>query len=185
MCLCRRMVVNITYSKWKTTQKNEERRSSYGHHQVRKSTTWVMRNQCRCSLLQCIVYIKKIMERGPGWRRISWLRNLRIWFGITSAELFWVVSNYLIIANIQNGYVLEEEDMYINITIRLFGKDRARCRLSWQLDKRIIKSPFMVYNLKLYIRNKKLKWMRIVWLMIMMLMMTMQNFNYVVYLKKY
>lgn len=67
----------------------------------------VMRNQERYSLLQTIMQGKVKGKRGPGRRRISWLRNLRTWFGKTSTELFRAAANKVIIANmianIRNG----------------------------------------------------------------------------------
>jgi Reverse transcriptase (RNA-dependent DNA polymerase) len=67
----------------------------------------VMRNQDRYSLLQSIMQGKIKGKRGPGRRRVSWLRNLRTWFGKTSAELFRAATNKVIIANmianIRNG----------------------------------------------------------------------------------
>lgn len=67
----------------------------------------VMRNKDRYSLLQTIIQGKILGRRGPGRRRISWLRNLRTWFGKTSAELFRACTNKVIIANmianIRNG----------------------------------------------------------------------------------
>lgn len=47
-------------------------------------------------------------------RRISWLANLRMWLGKTSAELSLIAINKIkiamLIANVQNGYALKEED---------------------------------------------------------------------------
>lgn len=61
-------------------------------------------------ILQNIIQGKVVGERGPGRRRISWLRNLRtvVWVGKSSAELFRAATNKIMIANIQSGQVLEE-----------------------------------------------------------------------------
>lgn len=59
----------------------------------------IMRNRDRYNLLQEILQGKINSKRGPGRRRISWLANLREWFGKTSAELFRLATNKIIIAN--------------------------------------------------------------------------------------
>ncbi|CAH1285836.1 unnamed protein product [Diabrotica balteata] len=67
----------------------------------------VMRNQHRYSLLQSILQGKVKGKRGPGRRRISWLRNLRTCFKKTSTELFRAAVSKVMIANmisnIRNG----------------------------------------------------------------------------------
>lgn len=47
----------------------------------------IMRNK-KYELLQLIIQGKINGKRGPGRRRDSWLKNLRVWFGKTSADLF-------------------------------------------------------------------------------------------------
>lgn len=67
----------------------------------------VMRNEEKYRVLQLVMQGKVFGRRGPGRRRISWLKNLRQWFGITSAELFRRAVNKtmiaLMIANIRTG----------------------------------------------------------------------------------
>lgn len=67
----------------------------------------VMRNEEKYRILQLAIKGKIFGRRGPGRRRVSWLRNLRQWFGMTSVELFRRAVNKtmiaLMIANIRNG----------------------------------------------------------------------------------
>lgn len=67
----------------------------------------VMRNDNKYRLLQNIIQEKVEGKRGPGRRRISWLANLRRWYGVTSTELFRCAANRIriamMIANIRNG----------------------------------------------------------------------------------
>ncbi|RZF33636.1 hypothetical protein LSTR_LSTR007014, partial [Laodelphax striatellus] len=42
----------------------------------------------RYQLLQVILQLKMLARRGVGKRRISWLKNLRVWYGLTTKELF-------------------------------------------------------------------------------------------------
>lgn len=67
----------------------------------------IMRNQKRYGLLQLILQGKVFGRRGPGRRRISWLRNLRTWFSLSTRGLFRTavskVQLALLIANIRNG----------------------------------------------------------------------------------
>ncbi|KAL1447016.1 hypothetical protein WDU94_015647 [Cyamophila willieti] len=67
----------------------------------------IMRNQGRYELLQCILQGKIQGKRAPGRRRISWLANLRAWFGKTSTQLFRIATNKIIIArmiaNVRSG----------------------------------------------------------------------------------
>lgn len=67
----------------------------------------IMRNEHRYELLQLILQGKIDSRRGPGRRRISWLANLRSWFGKSSAELFRIATNKvriaMMIANLRNG----------------------------------------------------------------------------------
>lgn len=58
----------------------------------------VMRNESRYQLLQCILQGKVDGKRGPGRRRISWLKNLRTWFNKTTTELFRLAVNKVMIA---------------------------------------------------------------------------------------
>lgn len=65
----------------------------------------IMRNS-KFRILQNIVQGKVDSRRGPGRRRISWLANLRKWFGATSTELFRCAANKIriamMIANVRN-----------------------------------------------------------------------------------
>ncbi|CAG9839630.1 unnamed protein product [Diabrotica balteata] len=58
-------------------------------------------------LLQAILQGKIFGKRGPGRRRTSWLKNLRIWFNTTSVQLFRAAADKIkitmMIANIRNG----------------------------------------------------------------------------------
>lgn len=67
----------------------------------------IMRNEQKYGLLQVILQGKIEGKRGPGRRRISWLANLRKWFGATSTELFRSAINKvriaLMVANVRNG----------------------------------------------------------------------------------
>lgn len=67
----------------------------------------VMRHKERYRILQLILEGKVLGKRGPGRRRISWLKNLRQWFGVTSIQLFRgavdKVKIAMMIANIRNG----------------------------------------------------------------------------------
>lgn len=67
----------------------------------------IMRNKGRYELLQCILQGKIAGKRAPGRRRISWLANLRAWFGKSSTQLFRIATNKIIIArmiaNVRNG----------------------------------------------------------------------------------
>ena len=48
----------------------------------------VMRNPEKYKILHLAMQGKIYGKRGPGRRRISWLRNLRDWFGLSSLVLF-------------------------------------------------------------------------------------------------
>jgi hypothetical protein len=67
----------------------------------------IMRNEQRYGLLQLILQGKICGSRGPGRRRISWLKNLRTWFNGTTGELFRAAASKvkiaMMIANIRNG----------------------------------------------------------------------------------
>jgi len=67
----------------------------------------IMRNEQRYGLLQRILQGKIPGRRGPGRRRISWLKNLRAWFSMTTTGLFRAAVNKVMIAgmiaNIRNG----------------------------------------------------------------------------------
>lgn len=67
----------------------------------------VMRNPVKYRLLQLFLQGRVEGRRGPGRRRISWLANLRKWFGVTSIELFRAAANKariaMMIANIRTG----------------------------------------------------------------------------------
>jgi len=64
-----------------------------------------MRNN-KFRILQNIIQGKVDGLRGPGRRRISWLANLRKWFGVTSTDLFRCAANKIriamMIANVRN-----------------------------------------------------------------------------------
>lgn len=66
----------------------------------------IMQNE-KYRLLQLILQGKIEGRRSAGRRRISWLRNLRTWTGLTSTALFRTAVNKVIwinvIANIQRG----------------------------------------------------------------------------------
>lgn len=74
----------------------KQRKLSYFGH--------IMRNN-KYNLLQLIMQGKFDGKRGPGRRRISWLRNLRQWTGMTSIDLFRAAGNKIrwaiMIANVQ------------------------------------------------------------------------------------
>jgi len=53
----------------------------------------IMRNEKNYSILQFIVQGKIFGKRGPVRRRISWLQNLRVWFGNSSSEMFCVATD--------------------------------------------------------------------------------------------
>lgn len=67
----------------------------------------IMRNEQRYGILQRILQGKVLGKRGPGRRRISWLKNLRSWFSMTTTDLFRTAVNKvriaILIANIRNG----------------------------------------------------------------------------------
>ena len=67
----------------------------------------IMRNEKRYGLLQLVLQGKIPSKRGPGRRRISWLKNLRTWFSTTTTGLFRAAVNKvqiaMMIANIRNG----------------------------------------------------------------------------------
>jgi Reverse transcriptase (RNA-dependent DNA polymerase) len=48
----------------------------------------IMRNAKRYELPQLVLQGKVLGKRGPGRRRISWLKNLRTWFGASTTGLF-------------------------------------------------------------------------------------------------
>ena len=48
----------------------------------------VMRNEQRLYLFQSILQGKILQKREVGGPRISWLRNLRTWFGMNTTDLF-------------------------------------------------------------------------------------------------
>lgn len=58
----------------------------------------IMRNEKRYGLLQLILQGKVYGKRGPGRRRISWLKNLRTWFSTTTTGLFRATANKIMIA---------------------------------------------------------------------------------------
>jgi hypothetical protein len=68
----------------------------------------------RYNVLQLILQEKIEGKRSVGRRRISWMKNLRDWYNITSIELFRAsldrndIAN--IISNIRNGEELIEEE---------------------------------------------------------------------------
>lgn len=66
----------------------------------------IMRNETKYKLLKCILQGKVQGKRSVGRRRISWLKNLRAWFGTTTTGLFQAATNKIIItrmiANIRN-----------------------------------------------------------------------------------
>lgn len=66
----------------------------------------IMRNDNKYGLLKSVLQGKVYGKRGPGRRRISWLKNLRTWFSKTTTELFRAAVNKVIIsrmiANIRN-----------------------------------------------------------------------------------
>lgn len=66
----------------------------------------IMRNEGKYHLLISILQGKVFGKRGPGRRRISWLKNLRTWFTTTTKNLFRAAANKIIIArmiaNIRN-----------------------------------------------------------------------------------
>lgn len=57
----------------------------------------IMRGE-KYALLQLIMQGKIKGKRGPGRRRISWLKNLRQWFGMTTIELFRAAVNKVTMA---------------------------------------------------------------------------------------
>jgi len=65
-----------------------------------------MRNDNKYKLLKSILQGKVFGKRGPGRRRISWLKNLRTWYSKTTTERFKAAVNKVIIArmlaNIRN-----------------------------------------------------------------------------------
>ncbi|KAL1456665.1 hypothetical protein WDU94_001378 [Cyamophila willieti] len=67
----------------------------------------IMRNPTRYELLQQILQGKIDSKREPGRRRISWLANLRTWFGKSSTQLFRIavdkVRIAMMVAHIRNG----------------------------------------------------------------------------------
>lgn len=67
----------------------------------------IMRNESRYQLLQNILQGKVLGRRSAGRRRISWLKNLRTWFSMTTTQLFRAAANKVMIANmianIRNG----------------------------------------------------------------------------------
>ena len=67
----------------------------------------IMRNENRYVLLQKILQGKVYGARGPGRRRISWLKNLRTWFNQSTTQLFKAavskVRIAIMIANIRIG----------------------------------------------------------------------------------
>ena len=74
----------------------------------------LMRNEKRFYLLQSILQEKVLGKRGVGRLRISWLRNLRTWFGMNTIDLFrpavQKVKIACMISNVRNGYELSEEE---------------------------------------------------------------------------
>lgn len=58
----------------------------------------IMRNKERYGLLQLVLQGKVMGRRGPGRRRISWLKNLRTWFATSTTGLFRASVNKIIIA---------------------------------------------------------------------------------------
>uniref|UniRef100_A0A6P7FCB0 Uncharacterized protein LOC114328569 n=1 Tax=Diabrotica virgifera virgifera TaxID=50390 RepID=A0A6P7FCB0_DIAVI len=75
---------------------------------------YIVRNSERYGLLQLIWQGKVEGKRGPGRRRISWLKNLRTWFNTTTTNIFRAavckVQIAMMVANIRNGQALEEEE---------------------------------------------------------------------------
>ena len=72
----------------------------------------IMRGE-KYRLLQLIIQGKIKGRRGPVRRRISWLRNLRQWYGRSTTSLFRAAVNKveiaLMIANLRRGDKEEEE----------------------------------------------------------------------------
>lgn len=66
----------------------------------------IMRGQ-RYEILQLIIQGKIVGKRSVGRRRISWLRNLREWFNVTSSNLFKAAASKIriamMIANLRHG----------------------------------------------------------------------------------
>lgn len=58
----------------------------------------IMRNETKYKLLKCILQGKVEGKRNVGRRRISWLKNLRTWFGTSTTGLFRAATNKIIIA---------------------------------------------------------------------------------------
>lgn len=59
----------------------------------------IMRNQEKYNVLHLIIQGKIYGRRPPGRRKMSWLANLRKWFGQTSVQLFRSAVNKIKIAN--------------------------------------------------------------------------------------
>ncbi|CAH2236323.1 jg10705 [Pararge aegeria aegeria] len=73
-----------------------------------------MRNTKKYELLLLIVQGKVAGRRRPGRRRISWLKNLRQWFGKSTKSLFRAavskVEIALMIANLHKETAPQEEE---------------------------------------------------------------------------
>lgn len=70
-------------------------------------------NEKRYILLQLNLHGKVYGRRRPGRRRISWHRNLRKWFNMTTTGLFGAAASKvgiaMLVANIRNEYAPQEE----------------------------------------------------------------------------
>jgi hypothetical protein len=66
----------------------------------------IMRNKNRYNFLQCILQGNVKGKRSVGRRRISWLKNLRTWFSMTTTGFFRAAVNKVkltnMIANVWN-----------------------------------------------------------------------------------
>lgn len=66
----------------------------------------IMRNEAKYKLLKSNIQGKVLGKKGPGRKRISWLKNLRTWFSKTTTKLFRAAVNKVntigVISNVQN-----------------------------------------------------------------------------------
>uniref|UniRef100_A0A8D9FE12 Uncharacterized protein n=1 Tax=Cacopsylla melanoneura TaxID=428564 RepID=A0A8D9FE12_9HEMI len=69
----------------------------------------IMRNPVRYELLQLILQGKIDSKRQPGRRRISWLANLRTWFGKSSTQFFRIAVDKVRIAMMEEDDVIQKE----------------------------------------------------------------------------
>lgn len=99
---------------WRMNKEPQLIRPAYKNHSVRhhKMSETTASRPCnekfiRYGLLQEILQGKLNRRRRPGWTRISWLANLRTWFGKTSAKPFRIANDKVTIAipiaNFWNG----------------------------------------------------------------------------------